>query len=87
MYIYIDTVKVARLIMLVGKDEFFKIKDVTRDEVDKVLHGCLDASLLTYLRVANSLNMSLDELVFMAYDEKREITIKGIVKDDLPIPY
>lgn len=73
--------------MLIGLNNFFKFKDISREELDQVLHGNLQAPLLTYIRVADSLNMSLGDLVFIQYDEERTITINGIIKDDTPIPY
>jgi len=87
MYIYIDTIKIVKSIMLIGLNNFFKFKDISREELDQVLHGNLQAPLLTYIRVADSLNMSLGDLVFIQYDEERTITINGIIKDDTPIPY
>ncbi len=87
MYIYIDTLKIVKSIMLIGQNNFFKFKDISREELDQVLHGNLQAPLLTYIRVADSLNMSLGDLVFIQYDEERTITINGIIKDDTPIPY
>ena len=88
MYIYIDTVRVIRLVMLIGQDEYFKRKNITKRQLDDVLHGNLDAPLLTYLKVAESLNLKLEELVFMCHDECKEISINGLIgNDDTPIPY